>query len=332
MHPEPTELLFMGCLTESIWNQKFKSSMSTPNTDLQTYWQKEISHAMIGTIFFICAQNFSLTSCTKTMTKRMQEQEGENRIVAKSKPAMNLVSLVSRSSSSVQSPSASKSLGCSKHIVEQIGQVQGNLRQEISITTQRRVLKDGKKRCVSGRKSRQTCRDRRRRGTPELSWRFSKYDETRRNRRQWQSLATKSPYFNTLRAAHGEGFLDRETKICSQPDGSKEEPRCERSNVGYIYVCHSSSSSSSWWRLYRKFTICQESTKEIFETVVSSDWEVDHGSDRNYWTDQDWLAAACAERDDCQLTELFNLQLPKTSAFSNSVLCPGGISDETVKA
>ena len=37
-----------------------------------------------------CAQNFSLTSCTKTMAKRMQEQEGENRIVAKSKPTMNL--------------------------------------------------------------------------------------------------------------------------------------------------------------------------------------------------------------------------------------------------
>ena len=57
-----------------------------------------------------CAQNFSLTSCTKTMEKRMQEQEGEERIVAKSKPTMNLVSLVSTSSSNVQHPIASKSL------------------------------------------------------------------------------------------------------------------------------------------------------------------------------------------------------------------------------
>ena len=30
-----------------------------------------------------CAQNFILTSCTKTMAKRMQEQEGDNRIVGK---------------------------------------------------------------------------------------------------------------------------------------------------------------------------------------------------------------------------------------------------------
>ena len=54
---------------------------------------------MSGTIFFICvtsavfsllccSQNFSLTSCTKTMAKRMQEQEGEERIVAKSEPTM----------------------------------------------------------------------------------------------------------------------------------------------------------------------------------------------------------------------------------------------------
>ena len=48
-----------------------------------------------------CAQNFSLTSCTKTMAKRMQEQKEEHRSVAKSKPmAMNLTSTVSTSSSS----------------------------------------------------------------------------------------------------------------------------------------------------------------------------------------------------------------------------------------
>ena len=54
MYREPTELLLIGCLTELVWTPKFKSSMSTPNTNLQTYWQKGISHAMSGTIFFIC--------------------------------------------------------------------------------------------------------------------------------------------------------------------------------------------------------------------------------------------------------------------------------------
>ena len=38
-----------------------------------------------------CAQNFSLTSCTRTMAKQMQEQKRDNKIVAKSKPTtMNL--------------------------------------------------------------------------------------------------------------------------------------------------------------------------------------------------------------------------------------------------
>ena len=73
------------------------------------------------------------------------------------------------------------------------------------------------KRCTSGRKYRETCRDRRRPGTPELSLIFGKYKETCRsrksrklrnlgNRRQWQRLATQSTNFNKLCATHGKGF------------------------------------------------------------------------------------------------------------------------------
>ena len=50
-----------------------------------------------------CAQNSSLISCTKTMAKRMQEQKGEERSVAKSKStAMNLSSDVPTCSSSAK--------------------------------------------------------------------------------------------------------------------------------------------------------------------------------------------------------------------------------------
>ena len=48
------------------------------------------------------------------MAKRMQEQEGEDRIVAKSKPTMNLAFTVSTSSSTVQNPIASKRPGTLK--------------------------------------------------------------------------------------------------------------------------------------------------------------------------------------------------------------------------
>ena len=62
-----------------------------------------------------CGQNSSLTSCSKTMAKRMQEQKEEDRIVATSKPtAMNLTSTVSTSFSSVNHPIASKSPGMLK--------------------------------------------------------------------------------------------------------------------------------------------------------------------------------------------------------------------------
>ena len=43
-------------------------------------------------------------------------------------------------------------------------------------------------------------------------------------------------------------------------------------------------------------------------------------------------SSLCGERRFCYLAELFNLQLPKTTFFSESVLCLGGISDEPVKA
>ena len=35
-HPEPRELLLVGCLTELIWTPRFNSSTSKPNTNLET--------------------------------------------------------------------------------------------------------------------------------------------------------------------------------------------------------------------------------------------------------------------------------------------------------
>ena len=69
-----------------------------------------------------CAQNFSLTSCTKTMAKRMQQQKEETMIVAKSRTtAMNMTSSVLTSSSSVNSPVASRSLEVLKASSRQVG-------------------------------------------------------------------------------------------------------------------------------------------------------------------------------------------------------------------
>ena len=54
MFPELIELLLVGCSIELIWTQKSKSSTSTPRTNLQTSWQREISHVMSGIICCAC--------------------------------------------------------------------------------------------------------------------------------------------------------------------------------------------------------------------------------------------------------------------------------------
>ena len=146
--------------------------MSTPNTNLQTYltegnftcdeWNNLLYLFSISHFSYLCcAQNFSLTSCTKTMAKRMQEQRGDNRIVAKSKPTtMNLAASVSTSSSTVNSPIASKSPGILKSTLSNTCRKRSQSRRSVEFSRMA-------KRCISGREYRETCRDRKRPGTPE---------------------------------------------------------------------------------------------------------------------------------------------------------------------
>ena len=92
---------------------------------------------------------FSSAGCLKTMAKRMQEEQGEEIIVAKSKPTLNLVSHTAASSLTVPVSSASNRPGKLRAPSQQgsnlIAQkVQGNLPLEVQIKmTQRRVLKCG---------------------------------------------------------------------------------------------------------------------------------------------------------------------------------------------
>ena len=162
------------------------------------------------------------------MAKRMQEQEGDNRIVAKSKPTtMNLAFFLCfdkffdcEQSDCFKKPGDTQST-LSNRLVKYRETRRERSQSRRSVEFWRKA-----KRCISGRKYRETCRDRRRPGTPEPSWRLGKYKETCRprisrnsrklrwlgNRRQWRRLATQSPFCNKVRSAHGEGLLDGETK------------------------------------------------------------------------------------------------------------------------
>ena len=128
---EPTEILLIGCLTESIWTPRFKYGTLTPNTESQTLIEGHFTRDERNNLLCLCnfshfkslccARNFSLISCTERMAKRMQEQSEEN-IVAKSRPtAMNLTSYVAASSSALNSPIASRGPGTPKAPSRQVG-------------------------------------------------------------------------------------------------------------------------------------------------------------------------------------------------------------------
>ena len=118
MYSEPTELRLTGYLTESIWIRRFKikyvdikhqlEDILTKGHFTRDEWNNLLHLCNICHFSSVCcSQNFSLTSCTKTMSKRMQQRTGEERIVAKSKPTFNLDSKTEASSLTVLSPNAS---------------------------------------------------------------------------------------------------------------------------------------------------------------------------------------------------------------------------------
>ena len=76
MFPEPTELLLIGCLIESIWIPTFKFSTMTPKTNSQTYWPRDISHVMNGIIFVLVYQlPFQFHSVSKRCRKEHKKMQ-----------------------------------------------------------------------------------------------------------------------------------------------------------------------------------------------------------------------------------------------------------------
>ena len=62
-------------------------------------------------LFFFNISHFSSTKCLEVMSKRTQEDAGEERVTAKSKPMMNLVSRCSERNPDVHASTASERLG-----------------------------------------------------------------------------------------------------------------------------------------------------------------------------------------------------------------------------
>ena len=114
MFPEPTELFLIGCSIESIWTPRSKSNTLTPKNQLAdiltngNFTRDEWDH-------LLCLFNISHFSSTKCMSKRTQEDAGAERVTAKSKPMMNLVSRCSERTIDVLPSTASESSGKTRH-------------------------------------------------------------------------------------------------------------------------------------------------------------------------------------------------------------------------
>ena len=184
---------------DSLWESSVKFNRWWENYSVN----QRTSHA--GSSLCQCLTTFHgmqrkwWTSCTRMMAKRMQEQEGQQdsgKVKADDDEPGRLC--LDKFFDSEQST-------LSNRLVKYRETWRKRSQSRRSVEFSRMA-----KRCSSGCKYRETCRDRRRPGTPEFSWRFGKYRETCRprisrkfrklrklgNRRQWRRLATQSPYFN----------------------------------------------------------------------------------------------------------------------------------------
>ena len=118
MFPEPTELLLIGYLIESIWtlNNVQIKHIDTKNqlADILTkgnFTRDEWNH-------LLCLYNishFSSINCSEVMSKRTQKDSGEEKVTAKSKPMMNLVPRCSERNPDVLASTASESPGRTRH-------------------------------------------------------------------------------------------------------------------------------------------------------------------------------------------------------------------------
>ena len=117
MCPEPTELLSIGCSIESIWTPKIHSKyIDTENQLADTLTKGSFTRDEWNHLFCLFnISHFSSINCLEVMSKRTQEDAGEERVTAKSKPMMNLVSRCSERTPDVLPSTTSESTEKTRH-------------------------------------------------------------------------------------------------------------------------------------------------------------------------------------------------------------------------
>ena len=125
----------------------------------------------------------------------------------------------------------------------------------------------------------------------------------------------------------------RKKHLWSETDRWLEGSRCEHSYMGYIYVCHSSSCSSFLGKIMRtnlRSTKNQplKSVKQVFRTtekLIKDQVEIT-GSSTIEWNQLMW------RRSSLLCDRAVDVMKSKTFVFADSVLCLGGIRTAPIQA
>ena len=230
---------------------------------------------------------FSSASCPEAMSKRMQQGTGEERIVAKSKPTLNLVSRFAASSPTAPSSSASSRPGIHRapsqqgsNLIDQPLGVQNDAASIYQVWLTDAMLSERARRLAAA-------------GTNQgLSFQESARKLAAENSEIIVDDDSEWPdNFHISRA-----YVPHLQKIFSNRQNGR--PRCEYIDKEIVYDCHSATRSSSWKRLFGESTFHQKSATTNSETIVRCDKEVGQGSERNPRHIRDPLATRFLEKDD----------------------------------
>ena len=104
-----------------------------------------------------------------------------------------------------------------------------------------------------------------------------------------QKMATSFSHVSSISTSHGESLFDFRKVYGRSPTDELNDLDVNNAVWCKFMNVTLSSPGSSWSRPYGESTSYQESAPEVSETVIPSDWKVDHGSDRNRWSDHDLL-------------------------------------------
>ena len=130
---------------------------------------------------------------------------------------------------------------------------------------------------------------------------------------------------------NSSGIFSQDSRHCSSATKSKSscqkwgesqknlQDGCEHSYMEYIYVCHSSSCSSSWTRLFIELTIRQESFFEACAAFLSDSSEVDQRIRRRSQDCPRSTGTSLYENHLCCVMVLFELWNPKPTSLLRDI-------------